>query len=532
MRSAAAVFLLATLALGFHLHLAGVATGFIDPVGRVRSQDEAVYAHSAIRMAQTAHWLTPGFMGRHALYKPPLLFWLSGLSVGLLGPSPLSLRIPSLLAGALAAALLFAWLRPSVSLPAAAAAALLLVSNPLFHRVSRRCLTDALLALCLVAAMYALSRDPSLARRRSFWAFSALSAAAILAKGIAGLLPLLILLWFALLRRRGDHPSARRIAQTALLTAALAAPWFLYQLAVHPRWFWAEFIGGEIFTFGLASPYQTSSESPVVFYLHRLFFTDPLLCLLALTALPALRGAGVQPASRCHPPTLLLSWAAVVSAAMLLFQYRNASYLSLLVPVLALIAVAYGPLFSGRRATVAAAALGLVFLIKAASPLRLWGLDFRAGTTVAAAPVLDAYARMHRPNELILVSPDDEFYSAVLPLPRIRYCFIDPADSTPSYGPDFRYLGIHVTAAQFLDLDRWRPVFRQRLRTWNLDADEPLATALTVRSPAELAALIAASSRSDFFLPTSLRAALEPPTQATHRAFLASPDYFFLLTRP
>ncbi len=125
-------------------------------------------------------------------------------------------------AGALAAALLFAWLRPSTSLPAAAAASILLVSSPIFHRVSRMCLTDALLALGLIGALCAVARDPRLARRRSLWTFSACSAAAILVKGVAGLLPLLILALFAVLNRRGERPDAQRIAQAVLLTAALA----------------------------------------------------------------------------------------------------------------------------------------------------------------------------------------------------------------------------------------------------------------------------------------------------------------------
>ncbi len=521
MRAATVVFLLATLALGFQLDRTGIATGFVDPIGRVGAQDEAVYAHTAIRMAQTGQWLTPSFLGRHALYKPPLLYWLSGLSVRLFGVSPLSLRLPSLLAGALAAALLFAWLRPSTSLPAAAAASILLVSSPIFHRVSRMCLTDALLALGLIGALCAVARDPRLARRRSLWTFSACSAAAILVKGVAGLLPLLILALFAVLNRRGERPDAQRIAQAVLLTAALAAPWFLWQLAVHPRWFWAEFVQSEILTFGLASPYQTSAESHPLFYLRRLFLTDPLLCLLALAAIAGFRGAALQPA-------LLLSWIVATATAMLLFQYRNASYLSLLLPALAL-AAASGPFFSQRRAAVAALALGLVFFVKAAFPLRPWGLDFRTGATVQAAPLLDAYARMQRPNELILVSPDDEFYSAVLPLPHVRYCFMDPREHLPTHGLDLRYLGIHVTAAQFVELERWRPVFRQRLRAWNLDSDEPLASVIAARSTAELASVIAASPHSDFFLPASLHTALEPHVQATHRILPASPAYVFLL---
>ena len=36
-----------------------IADTFLDPVGRVDAQDEAMYAHNAIRMAQKGEWLTP-----------------------------------------------------------------------------------------------------------------------------------------------------------------------------------------------------------------------------------------------------------------------------------------------------------------------------------------------------------------------------------------------------------------------------------------------------------------------------------------
>jgi hypothetical protein len=525
----AAVFLLSLLALGYQAHHTGVASGYVDPVGRIRAQDEAVYAHTALRMARTGDWLTPNFLGRHALYKPPLLFWTTGLSVKLLGASPLSLRLPSLLAGALAATLLFAWLRRSAAPAAAAAAVLLLISNPLWHRVSRMCLTDALLALWIIAALFVLARDPRLQGRRALWSFSAFTAAAILTKGIAGLLPLGILALFAAFHRTGERPSLRRILQAGLLTAALALPWHVYQLLAHPRWFWAEYVQGEILTFGLGSPYQTSAENHALFYLRRLALTDPLLCLLALAALPSLIAA--WRAGRSHPPALLISWITAAAAAMMLFQYRNASYLSLLVPVLALASVAYGRLFSGRRAALAAAVLAMLFFLRAAFPSQPWGLNFRTGTDVAAAPLLEAYARMHRPNDLILVSPNDEFYSAVLPLPRVRYCFIDPRDPAPAYGLDFRHLGISVTAAQFAQLDQWRSLFRERLRAFHLNSEEPIATVIVVPSVDELVKMIAASPRSDFLLPASLRGAVEPRTETSHRMLPASPQRFLLLAR-
>ncbi len=70
-----AVVLAAGLSLGWRARNTGMAGEEIDPVGRISAQDEAVYAHSALRMARQGGWLTPMFLERYSLYKPPLLMW-------------------------------------------------------------------------------------------------------------------------------------------------------------------------------------------------------------------------------------------------------------------------------------------------------------------------------------------------------------------------------------------------------------------------------------------------------------------------
>src|ERR1035441_3305335 len=60
-------------------------------------------------MARQGDWLTPRFMGRYALYKPPLLIWAAAASSKLLGVSRLSLRLPIALLSALALGLIFLW---------------------------------------------------------------------------------------------------------------------------------------------------------------------------------------------------------------------------------------------------------------------------------------------------------------------------------------------------------------------------------------------------------------------------------------
>jgi hypothetical protein len=67
-----------------------------------------------------------------------------------------------------------------------------------------------------------------------------------------------------------------------VFAAAVILPWHIYQLATHPRWFWAEYIQGEIFFWGAGAPPQTSTENHAWFYLRRMALTDPWLCLAAM----------------------------------------------------------------------------------------------------------------------------------------------------------------------------------------------------------------------------------------------------------
>ena len=88
------VFLAALLMLGWRASIPGIATGYVDSVAKIQAQDEAVYGSTAFTMATEGGWLTPRFLGRYALYKPPLLYWLNGMSARALGRTAMALRLP------------------------------------------------------------------------------------------------------------------------------------------------------------------------------------------------------------------------------------------------------------------------------------------------------------------------------------------------------------------------------------------------------------------------------------------------------
>jgi 4-amino-4-deoxy-L-arabinose transferase-like glycosyltransferase len=473
------------------IRAARVHTGdaWLDPIGKVDAQDEAMYASSALHMAGHGNWLTPLYQGRFALYKPPLLAWLAGAFARIGGGSAFVLRLPVMLFAALTACLVFAW---RGDLAGGLVAVMLLVSNRLWFVLSSLCLTDGLLTAFLAFAAFCLWADPRLESPRARHSFVLATAASILVKSVAGLLPLFVLLVFRFIARPENRAPWRRIGWVVLGTAVLVLPWGLYQLAVHPRWFWNEFVLSEVLTYGVSSPIQTTQENQVWFYLKRLFLMDPPLALLSAAALPGLWRAWRRGENSA---AVLLAWIGVVLGVAFFWSYRNVTYLAPAIPALAL---------AGSRVLPpkpVAAVLLAVLAVKIAFPAEPWGIGLRPGVLHPSVTLLDDYARLHRNRELILVDPFDGFYSAVLPLPKVRYCFVSLAGVPPQPPLDLHHLGIVVTAEEFADMDRLPPLWRARLREWGLDSTEPVATAIVARSGDEVARLVAGHPGADFLLP-------------------------------
>ena len=464
-RALFAVALLALACLLMRAARVGLAGDYIDPISKITAQDEALYSHSAIAMARDGDWLTPRFMGRYALYKPPLLIWAAGT----LRQTSREFRdsrcdCPVAILSALALGLIFLWAAELAGWQAGPWPARCCSPITFGITLSTLCLTDGLLLAFYIAAFYALFCDPWLESRAALWGFSGAVAAAILTKGIAGILPLAVLGLYWLAARRQERPTFLRVCLAAALALALAAPWFLYQFAVHSRWFWTEHIAVEILGYGAGAPPQTSRENQALFYLMRLAATDPLLLAAAVVAIPAFL-ADLR--RRAGAPVLLAAWIVVMLAAVLGWQYRNASYLLPLVPALALLTAGWSPFGTPRYAPWMVVVLAAAFLIKASAPELPWGLNYRAGTVQPAAPVLSAYCAQARGNPLIVVDLADDLYASVLPLPRLRYATVVPvAEPAGPYGMPFAEMGITVTVDQFNDLARYEPVFRERLQEW------------------------------------------------------------------
>lgn len=508
-----AVFLMVFAACAISVQKVDIATAYTDPVAKIRAQDESVYVNSVLTMVRDGDWLTPRFLDRLLLYKPPLLIWLAAISVKLVGVSLVAFRLPALLASAFAASLLFLWIRRSRSVEAASACVLLLIANPLWYTFARLCYTDMLFAASAVAAVFTVHRDHLLKRTGHQWLFAACCAAGILTKNIAGLLPFVIWIVFCVLHRMPWRPVFKNALRTGLFVFVLAAPWHLYQAFVHPQWFWADYVEVQLLGFGLRPPVQSSAEPQLWFYWKRLFLTDPVLVGMAAVGFIA-----VWKNFRKSADALLITcWLGVMTLALAAFGYRNLPYALNLIAPLALMAALYS--FGGTwRIAFLSGVLALRLFHSSSDP-------------IPSATDLRNYASQGRTNDLIIVAPDDEFYSATLDLPHVSYLFIDPEGVVERYARHLAYLGVTMRAEQFADVERVSAMYASRLREWGVPSTKPLATAIVARSEEQAIALTQQSAETDFFLPREMLSAVPSETWATHSLVSASNGRVFLLAK-
>jgi hypothetical protein len=524
----AAVGLLAAIALGFGIDGAGMASGYVDPILHAGAQDEAVYGHAAARMLRTGHWMTPIFLDRFMLNKPPLLMWAGAASMRLAGITPLALRLPVLAAGVLCCVLVYGWVRRSQSVPSAIASVVLLIGTPVFFSIGRKFMTDALLTLLVVASMFLVAADPRWERRATAFAFGALSGAAVMTKSAAGLLPLLILAVYWVLAGSKERPPLQRMLVALAVAAIVAVPWHIYEFVVHKDWFVAEYVRFQLLGSGITAPSRYTGDTNFWFYLRTLLLTDPILLLLWLTSLPWLVMAWKR--SDNVRARLLAAWVLTSVVCLGVFGTRAAYYLLPLLPALVLMSVEFSPLLRGGLAWPACAVLMMAFSVKVWAGDASWGLDYGA-KSVPPAAALDNYSRLRRSNELLIVSPDDEFYASVLDLPKVRYVYLAPLDATKTSELFYR-LGMILSDEEFCSLPRLLPVYEQRLRAWKLpEGLQPEATLIDSGAASELAEVIRCSPDRDFMIPEALREIAVGAASATHTVTQTQAGRFFLLSK-
>jgi 4-amino-4-deoxy-L-arabinose transferase-like glycosyltransferase len=209
--------------------------------GTLWDNSETAYGEVAREILLTHDWVVMHLNGQAWYVQPPLFFWIGALFGGLFGVTETTMRLPAALATiAMGAATGYATARIAGG-RAGSVAAVVLSTSLMQAIVGRLAIMDALLDLCVAAAIFWWYRSLEPVDRASLQAgkrSTALLLGAValalgtLAKGpVAPVIVVLVVgIWFFWERSQGSEleiPPASTLAAAAGIFAAIVLPWFV-----------------------------------------------------------------------------------------------------------------------------------------------------------------------------------------------------------------------------------------------------------------------------------------------------------------
>ncbi|HOZ45845.1 MAG TPA: glycosyltransferase family 39 protein [Candidatus Hydrogenedentes bacterium] len=189
--------------------------------------DEPRFGEVAREMMQSGDYLAPHCNGQPYKEKPPLLFWAIAAASAPLGDvTEFSARAPSAVAAVLTVFLMYLLAARLYGARTAFWAGIVLATTTRFWWEARSVRTDMILTACLTAAL--LCFDIWHEKRRAAWlvAFYAAMAGAVYAKGPAGIIFPLLMLFAVTWRRRPDRRQAHWVLGV-LAVVVLIALWLI-----------------------------------------------------------------------------------------------------------------------------------------------------------------------------------------------------------------------------------------------------------------------------------------------------------------
>lgn len=289
--------------------------------------DESRHAQRVREMLASGQWLKPTFLGQANLDKPPLQHMLMAGAGRLFGPTDAILRLPTAAFGLLAVLLTFALGAHLYGTRAGGIAGFVLATAFLFVFYARTAFVDVPLVACITGAVFAGHR--ALERERGWGGWAALAvlflAAGFMAKGLAGLVLPLLVLW------AGGSVGSRwwRLAGITAVAVLTAAPLYV---ALGPE-FSGRFLQFDHLRRFFVAQDELGGDQPFYFYVPALlgnWFPWTIL-------LPAVVAALVMTPGALRRWRLPLGWFAVTFLLLSLGTNKREPYLLPLFPALALL---------------------------------------------------------------------------------------------------------------------------------------------------------------------------------------------------
>lgn len=306
---------------------------------------ESYFGLGARLMIEQGDWLTPHAPDELPLNKPPLTYWLIGISYKLFGVSYGSARLPSVIAALLTMVLVYFLGTRIANRRSGLLAAAILATSYLFMNFARMAMSDMLLTFFVTASLSTFivvltSTD------KSIWVYVAYVALAlgVLTKGpvALALVALPIAIELIVSRRREDIAKLQMIRGVGLLLL-ITAPYFLLvylRVGSEPLRF---FLLGENLRRFTGQIYGSAGRP--FWYELVAFFGDfaPWSLLLPLAAWLDWKGRREKGASRAQ--RILYLW---LVSALILFSLSSFKLDYYLLPIMPAAALLVSPLIAER----------------------------------------------------------------------------------------------------------------------------------------------------------------------------------------
>ena len=317
----------------FAVALAVYLPGAWVPFSNTAESQEALVVWE---MVDSGDWVLPRVNGELIPSKPPLYHWIAVAFASMSGGvSELSVRLPSIVAGAATVALVYAAGTAAWGTAAGTIAAVALGTAPEWAKWATTARTDATFACFLTAALLLGERWLRAGRSEALLGMAALAGAATLAKGFAGAALVALVLLLELWRR----PAWRVLRPGALVAAAacflaVAGSWYAAALA-HGGFdfFHKQIVLENVLRF---LPYEEGGPSRR----HALWFYVPMLLTGMLPwsiALPHALWRAFRKRLEDGFSGYLLSWFAVVFLVCTAASGKRTNYLLPIYPAAALL---------------------------------------------------------------------------------------------------------------------------------------------------------------------------------------------------
>jgi 4-amino-4-deoxy-L-arabinose transferase-like glycosyltransferase len=227
--------------------------------------DEARYSEVAREMLASRNFIVPHLNYVPYIEKPPLLYWLTTLAMSLLGVNEFAARLVNACAALFGVAATCFFAAKTFDSRRAIVAGAVLSTSAIYAVMAQVLTTDMLLTAATTTAMYAFFLHWRDGGHWCWLGYVAMGLAA-LTKGPVGVaIPIVVAAIF--LWREGDLRGAvRRFHAVAglMVTAAIAAPWFIAITIREPGFFDFYFIGEHFRRFFDAN---YSHDQPIYYYL-------------------------------------------------------------------------------------------------------------------------------------------------------------------------------------------------------------------------------------------------------------------------